>query len=684
MQGHRKLMTICAAAVLTLGLAACGGGGSDTSEGPPMPPPPTPYESAVAAIAAATTAADAQAAYDAVKDDVTASEGDRLQMAVDARAAVLATMARAAMQRAALMTAAGMIDTDDLSTQDLVDAARTAIAGLRQAIADAVDVDDTSMYQTMLTNAVDAVDMAQGGINTATRRMNQMTALSDASDTLQAALAALSGVTPTQAQLDAANTARTALNDAITAGADLTDTEKAPYQREADNAAMPIQTAQQAFEDAEDDAEDDAARAMRIVASKLRLGISRPTATDADTADTDSATGTRFAGYVTIADTPTGAAVGDIVVGISDSADVALSEDKTAMVADNHGWQGKRYTRTMPASDGTYEAVVYSNVGEPTQGDKFGQIGVGTPATGYVYGLSAAGVATVNTSTTAAYVNLVGGSNFDQSAGVKRFPLPSPNTGLSTVVSVPGTFHGVSGTYTCTPGAAVCAANVSGRGFQLGTVPSATDATFTDGEGAWMFKPSNPEARVMDAADMSYASYGWWLHKTANDLTWTASAFVAERGTDSPAATGLDNLNGTATYMGGAAGKYAISSLTGGTNDAGHFTARATLTADFTNNTDADAISGTIDQFIGADGESRNWTVELMPSTIGDTGEIGDGTDGTRWIVDGLRLRNPVGQWSGSLRENGADGVPEVATGTWYTWYANTGRMVGAFGANKQ
>ena len=79
---------------------------------------------------------------------------------------------------------------------------------------DAVDVADTSMYQTMLDNAVDAVDMAQGGIDTDTRRTNQMAALSGASDTLQAALAALSGATPTQALLDdCQQRPSTALND---------------------------------------------------------------------------------------------------------------------------------------------------------------------------------------------------------------------------------------------------------------------------------------------------------------------------------------------------------------------------------------------------------------------------------------------------------------------------------------
>ena len=122
----------------------------------------------------------------------------------------------------------------------------------------------------------------------------------------------------------------------------------------------------------------------------------------------------------------------------------------------------------------------------------------------------------------------------------------------------------------------------------------------------------------MSAADTMYASYGWWLHKTADGMTYTASAFFDYKGGDGTAelASGLDTLNGTATYMGGAAGKYALSSSTGGMNDAGHFTAKAMLEADFTDN----MISGTIDNFVGADGMSRDWSVELMDTAVSATG----------------------------------------------------------------
>ena len=42
-----------------------------------------------------------------------------------------------------------------------------------------------------------------------------------------------------------------------------------------------------------------------------------------------------------------------------------------------------------------------------------------------------------------------------------------------------------------------------------------------------------------------------------------------------------------------------------------------------------DMISGTIDNFMGADGKPRNWSVELKKSGISDTGGAIAASDGT-------------------------------------------------------
>ena len=679
-----KLYAFALAALFALTLAGCGGGGGGTAATPdPEPPPmPTAYEQAVAAIAAAETEEAARAAYDAVDQaTITGAESQKLQAALDDKLDMLATAMRVADQKEALSTAAGNIDTSDLSTQELVDAARTAIAALRGALDDADDVsdEDKATYMTQLDDAVTAVDGAQDGINTDTRRTNQMTALSDASDDLQAALAALAGSTPTQAQLDAANNALDALNAAIADGGDLTDAEKAPYQHEATNAAAPINTAQMAFDAAEDEDQKAADAAMAATAAKLYAGISAQSgALAAD--GTGFAANDRDAAYNT-AGTAINLSIGGETAPTALTA--TLTEDKTATVPDNHGWEGKKYTHSVTTGDDKgdmYEATVYSDVGAATMGEKFS---AAYPDTA---GFVTAGVVTVDTSGTDTPASRVAINSFTQSAGTKTFPLPDPNPTGNDRITEAGSFHGVSGTYTCVPDTGA------------GTTCSATLATkgLTLTGGTWTFKPTNAEARVTETADDTYASYGWWL-RTKADGSLTASAFVDDRGTLTTNITTL--VAGSATYSGGAAGKYALSSSTGGTNDAGHFTARATLEVDF----EEDEVTGTIDQFM-ADGESKDWTVELKKSALFNDGTVrGDPTrDGidltaidpadvaqkTVWTIGGTAAA-ASGEWSGALKDTvntktDTTGVPKVGTGTFYTEYGTAGRMVGGFGVKKQ
>ena len=355
---------------------------------------------------------------------------------------------------------------------------------------------------------------------------------------------------------------------------------------------------------------------------------------------------------------------GVISVTIGTAAAVPLAEDKKTTVAALRGWEGKRHTAEPTGDAGTYEAYVYSDV-RPTEGNPFNE----------VYTLLETATATVLVgevgvdTSDAAVAGRVASSSFDQSSGLKTFKLGEN----ARRVVLPGSYHGVSGSFYCTPTDANtnCSSTVAANGFTLQG-------------GSWAFKPGTPTAKVTETDDTIYASYGWWLHKSEDGNTYTASAFATARGTVPPAAN-IDTLRGTATYMGGAVGKYALSSATGGTNDAGHFTARATLEADF----NADMVSGTIDNFMGADGMPRNWEVELKKSGVAATGEIigtaGTGTDRmeTVWTIDG-KAAAASGGWSGTLYDNGSDLVPKVGTGTFNSNYGTSGRMVGAFGVNKQ
>ena len=369
--------------------------------------------------------------------------------------------------------------------------------------------------------------------------------------------------------------------------------------------------------EAADDEQRKADAATAATAAKLYAGIERGDANSGDYGEGDNAN--------------------KIVMTIAgDTVNVNLSEDKKTTVADHHGWEGKRYT-AAPVNGGTYEAVVFSNVGDAEMGKKFG----GAAADNEFEYMLTEGELTI-TGNVAAPASRVASSSFDHSAGVKEFKKGDN----AVAVMISGSYHGVAGTYSCTPGTDnTCAAQVAAEGFDLGGVND--DNAFDAERAAWTFKPSNPDALVVNVADDMYASYGWWLHKSADGKTFTTAVFVDDKGPVPPAAD-IGKLQGTATYMGGAAGKYALSSSTGGTNDAGHFTARAMLEANFND----DMITGTIDNFMGADDESRDWSVELMEQGIGVTGTIlgDDGSSGdakmTKWTI-GEDAADAAGRWTG-------------------------------------
>ncbi len=697
------------------------------------------YNTALAAIAEAETEAQAQAAVNAaVEAGISAAQLRALNAAVTARTDALAAAAAAAQR--AMLVAGAMCEA---TTEECVAAHNALIAALQGDVNRlAADADATNAQQEAAQEALDAaiekrdmVQMAMDELDRTTTAGREVGEAMDAARGLEtdrsaeaiaaakveieearqaagdddsyaeriamaqryvdraeernvvdmavmAATTAADGLTESS-DADAVTAAQALIDAAKMAVADaehLTDAEKAAHNatitsderlvtlaKNRNDAAEAKRLADEKA--AEDEEKRKANEAMAATAAKLYAGISAPSGTAGSPAVDD-----RIAAY-NADDTA-------IVVSVDVNPDdttvptpINLSEDEDTTVAANHGWTGKRYAD--PAGGDMVEAYVYSNVAAPEPGDKFGQVGVTTPVEGYEYGLNSDGELAITSGTNdGANVAFTG---VTRTAGTETFHLPDPNDVTQSRIRIPGSYHGVSGNYYCTPGTPAdgCSAAVAEEGFTLAG-------------NTWTFRPGNPEARVMDSADTDYASYGWWLRKAANDGPFVASAFVGNKG-DAPAAldaTDTGALRGTATYMGGAAGKYALASSTGGTNDAGHFTARATLNATFA---ETHQISGTIDNFIGADGQSREWSIKLNDSIVSDAGVIAGDPDDTNdtgaqmtvWTIgDGPAAAS--GQWSGVLQEAGDDNVPQVATGTFYTEYGTAGRMVGAFGANVQ
>ena len=178
-----------------------------------------------------------------------------------------------------------------------------------------------------------------------------------------------------------------------------------------------------------------------------------------------------------------------------------------------------------------------------------------------------------------------------------------------------------------------------------------------------------------DTEDTSYVSYGTWFRAPRDTRLWTADATSFR---SSGATLGLGALRGRVTYRGAASGYYSIVSGELEEDDAGRFTARATLKADLG---DALSVSGTINGIIGEDGRQRNWSVKLQESSF--TGRGGNNKvreASTIWTIDGKPAKpDRHRKWTGHAAENG-----NSIFGSFEAVYGRKGRMVGAFGAEKR
>ena len=166
-----------------------------------------------------------------------------------------------------------------------------------------------------------------------------------------------------------------------------------------------------------------------------------------------------------------------------------------------------------------------------------------------------------------------------------------------------GRFDGASGTFRCTAtGADDCI---------LKNAATVADGLVNEG-GTWTFTPtpSGLSNRVgSNMPDDTYLYFGIW-YREPKDASATAS-FQWIRGGGNTISAGFNGLEGTATFNGGAVGKYALKAVAGREARIGTFTAKATFTASFgdTNNT----LSGTINEFReGGSSLGADWSISLI------------------------------------------------------------------------
>ncbi len=637
------------------------------------------------ALAAATNLTDAEK-LDATVDVTVA------QRKVDRAETTLAE--NVGNQRTTLMTAGtalAAIDLDDLDTAEKIAAAQTAVDNLKAALDGATHLSDSekATYQTQLSTATETVRMADTGLNRAQRMIAQRSAITSAVTMARTAVAGVNDDS-TDSEVSAADSAIAALKAAIDGADDLPEGDADVASAQGTLTTLEGQLA--SAKTSRTAALEDKAKADRTANAKLgkalraALGgpdtapptyalanIGQPTL-DADGLEVDAATG-----------------AGALATTAGDPPSVTLEAGASARSLD--GWAGTDYALTTGTGDTmvTNEARVYTNQGPRTQ-VSFADAGI-TVFTGDTAGNDRKGYVTLD-ETDATTLGRIRGAAFEHS-GTQTYEPASE----ADAVYLSGTFAGAPGRYRCT-----------------GTCTVQNDGE--DGPGAlggvWHFRPDAGVNAMTHQPDAHYLYYGWWVRKDSDDMPTAASAFSGRVGNETDVSTdGLNpgwtgaytagtTLTGSATYEGNAAGKYAIDNVLDGTGHGGHFTADAMLEATFSGDADDVGITGTIDNFrLNDRSEDAGWSVSLHQATFGEGGEITAPADdtgtadvneglGTTWSINGNKAL-ATGTWSGDMYDEAVTGdaddgsnLPTTVTGTFYSEFSTIGRMVGAFGAEKE
>ena len=461
----------------------------------------------------------------------------------------------------------------------------------------------------------------------------------------------------TDSEVSAADTAIANARAAIAAAANVPAAEKAANTATVDTLAAQLATAKMARMAAIEAAAEAMAEQMAETGKLLHAALGPNSG--GTTALTNIAAPTLTAAGLGI-DAAAGA--GAIDDGTNPDAVTLAAGDSAGSL---NGWAGTDYSQSSGTGDAmvTNEARVYTN-GDPPGSQPFGDAHTLTD-----------GSITVE----AANLGLVMAAQFVHQ-GTQVHPIPDNTVALK----VRGTYDGAPGEYSCTP--APCSSTNDGEGS-----PSALG-------GIWTFTPDM--GAMVSQPDEHYLYYGWWVSKNSDGEPTAASAFAGRFGTDPgdgtdglDQATDLTAITGSASYSGNAAGKFAMSNPLDGTGNGGHFTADANLSATFGSGTTA-GVTGTIDNFRLNDGsDDPGWSVSLARGGLSNS----DGTitaptaDPTVWSINGNAAPSS-GTWSGTMYDElpggppGGDNnnIPTTVTGTFYSEFSTVGRMVGAFGADKE
>ena len=353
------------------------------------------------------------------------------------------------------------------------------------------------------------------------------------------------------------------------------------------------------------------------------------------------------------------------------------------------GWAGSVWERTNSPKD---SVVVYTNI-EAAKGEKWSVFYASTPPTadtpvdGFSWSVRTAGISSVTDAGVMSFGrNVAASSKLFSAAGFPdgkgraiTYPDNDDNTENTYKVEFAGMFHGVAGTFKCGNTSACSATNNADGELMM----------LSDG---WTFTPTSTDSMVADVrSDADYMDFGYWVNTddSGDSVAYKVNTFA--RGA-MPASL-PDNLEGSATYKGGAAGLYSKRVYApdgkGTVTAAGRFTADAELTAYFGGDKVAvanqNSISGTIKNFMdGSNVIDAAWSVELNKIKQGTTGQTWSNGTFTGGTTTGS------GSWSGAFYGTATAAVgdtkavyPSGVAGQFDAKF-NNGDVIGAFGATKQ
>ena len=320
-------------------------------------------------------------------------------------------------------------------------------------------------------------------------------------------------------------------------------------------------------------------------------------------------------------------------------------------------WRSASFTgQTGTATSLVNETVyLYTNIQAP-----------GTRAFWKKYGFSSVGLSGDNTS-------LAKGSTAQ--AKTNNVTENDTTTTNITEITVSGSFDGAGGKFTC----ANCSTTDVGGGDKATSAEIkayvATQVTFSQGRptfvtpGDWTFKPSSLTSGVPLDQDDAYLYFGIWS-SIPDNITGTYNfRYVAGGGAESGAQLGnFGALTGSATFSGGAVGRYVTQGQVGQQNaKIGTFTATATLNADFGDDSTPGTLSGSITDFKENGSPLTGWQVALG----GGNNSQGNADVGVPMTISGAAVTGGItvanigglpvgGSWGATF--HGSDNVRTGAT----------------------